>query len=223
MKKYLLRELDSDLKSEIEGYNDVFGNLKSEIEVEVFDAKENIVHFNRTIRKLRYLIKGKAKITMVHEDGKQSIVHFVKPKEYIGELTFLGIEKQPKNVIAICECICLAIPLEQAKESLVNDVNFILQLSRYIGSKLLNRTWFNTKNQNYELKNRLAAYILMSENNGIYQERHTETAEFLGVSYRHLLFTLKSFVEEGLLEKRKKGYKINSPALQVLAKDIDID
>ena len=164
MKKYLLNEMDSTLLSEIEQHKNIFGDIFPSMHVEVFEAKENIIHFNRPITKLRYLVKGKAKITLVHENGKRSIVHFVEPNEFIGELTFLEIEQQHKNVIAISDCICLDISLAEAKEVLLSDAKFLLTLNRYVGTKLLKRTWFNEKIQNYELKNRLAAYILMSEN-----------------------------------------------------------
>ena len=33
-------------------------------------------------------------------------------------------------------------------------------------------------------------------------------AEFLGVTYRHLLYVLAQFVEDGVLEKTKYGYRI---------------
>ncbi len=220
MKKYFLDNMESELQKIINDEGNVFGKL--EFEIEVFQDKEYVIYSHKKIEKLRYMIKGKAKITMLHEDGKQSIVHFVKPKEYIGELTFLGIEKQHKNVISIGESIWISVSMDKAIEFLQSDAEFMMKLSRYIGVKLLNRTWFSSKNQNYELKNRLAAYILMAENNGFYKEKHTMTAEFLGVSYRHLLYVFKSFVEQGLIEKYNNRYLVNIEELKFLAKDIEI-
>jgi hypothetical protein len=77
------------------------------------------------------------------------------------------------------------------------------------------------KNQNYELKNRLASYILLTEYNGVYCEKHTETAEFLGVSYRHLLYTLQQFVKEQFITKQKGGYLIDYEKLRNLSKDVN--
>jgi hypothetical protein len=62
---------------------------------------------------------------------------------------------------------------------------FLHHLSKYSGDKLLERTDHYTAMQDYELKNRLAKYILQIENNGYFQEKLTETAEYVGVSYRH--------------------------------------
>lgn len=222
MKIYPLDPLSNDLAQAVRGYHSIFGSLCNQMEVEVYDPQEPIISFNRPIEKLRYLVKGKAKITLVHENGNQSIVHFVKPEEFIGELTFLEIEKQHKNIIALCECTFMSVPMELAKEVLTKDPDFLFSLSQFIGQKMLYRTHFSSKNQNYELKNRLAAYMLMSEHEGMYTEKHTETAEYLGVSYRHLLHTLKAFSEAGLIEKKGKGYAIHKESLTALAKDIEI-
>ena len=42
----------------------------------------------------------------------------------------------------------------------------------------------------------------------MYRERHTEVADFLGVTYRHLLYVLANFVKRGYLKKTEQGYYI---------------
>lgn len=222
MKKYSIKDIPHELASSIKNYSKVFGSLASNMEVEVFEPKEDIISFSKPIDKLRFMIRGRAKITFIHEDGKQSIVHFAKVGEYLGELTFLEIEKEHKNVTAISKSVFISIDMSLAKEILINDNEFLFGLSQFIGKKMLTRTYFNSKNQNYELKNRLAAYILMSQNNGIYLEKHTETAEYLSVSYRHLLYTFKEFINSGVIVKIKKGYRVDLEALGVLSKDIEL-
>ena len=49
-----------------------------------------------------------------------------------------------------------------------------------------------------------------------------QAAEYLGVSYRHLLYTFKLFLDDGILTKVKKGYGIKEDELRILAKDIEI-
>lgn len=220
MKSYKLADAPDQIGNRITPYNDVFGSLSSSIMVEVYDPKEQVISFDQPITRLRLMLEGKAKITLIHENGNQSIVHFVSPGEFVGELTFLEIEKEHKTIYTISECIFISIDMSDAKKTLKDDSDFLYRLSQFIGSKMLQRTNFNSKNQNYELRNRFAAYILATQHNGIYTEKHTETAEYLAVSYRHLLFTLKAFTEEGLMTKRKKGFVINEHGLSVLAKDI---
>lgn len=44
--------------------------------------------------------------------------------------------------------------------------------------------------------------------NKLYREKHTEAADFLGVTYRHLLYVLADFVRCGYLKKTEQGYSI---------------
>ncbi|MFD1901904.1 hypothetical protein GQR36_21220 [Enterococcus termitis] len=101
------------------------------------------------------------------------------------------------------------LPYHKAKQALLNDNRFLRIIAKYLGKKVLLRVDHFSNNQNYELKHRLAAYMLQTEVAGVYHEKHTETAEFLGVSYRHLMYTLKEFQESGVVEKQDKGYLLN--------------
>lgn len=221
MKTYPPSELTPALQQAVDQISGRFTNILADARVEAFDAGEKIVGAHNKITSLRFLVQGKAKICLVHENGRASILDFIGSGDYIGELSFLEIETQPKDVIAISACICLCFPFSLTQDILTKDAAFLFSLNQYLGKKMLKRSWFHAKSQNYELKDRLAAYILRSETGGVYKEKHTETAEFLGVSYRHLLYTLQQFQQEGLLVKNAKGYKIHSAGLKLLAKDID--
>ena len=63
---------------------------------------------------------------------------------------------------------------------------------------------------------------LLSQEGDLYHEKHTQAAEYLGVSYRHLLYVLAQFIHDGLLTKSKKGYLIkNRKQLSGLALEMD--
>ena len=222
MKSFKLDNITNKLKTKVAPYINVFGLLSPYAIIEIYEPKECVISYDKPITRLRFLIDGKAKISLIHENGNQSIVHFIYPGEFVGELSFLEIEKEHKNIHCISECTFLSIDMDEAKKTLRDDADFLFKLSQFIGEKLLGRTSFNSKNQNYELRNRLAAYILATQHNGVYSEKHTETAEYLSVSYRHLLYTFKTFIDEGLLIKIKKGFEINEEPLATLAKDITI-
>lgn len=86
-------------------------------------------------------------------------------------------------------------------------------ISIYVGN-----TYNYSRNQSYPLDVRLANFILLTSQNGYYREKHTESSEFLGVTYRHLLYVLADFVKRGILTKTNSGYYIsNLAALQKLA------
>lgn len=175
-----------------------------------FKKNESLITYDDANDWFYLLISGTAKIYHIHENGRQSIIHFIQGGEMIGELGLLGVEAQTKAVIAQSDCVCLAISLTENRDRLVNDLVFMKALATYLATKVLSRTERYSQEMNYPLANRLAAFILQTEHEGLYKEKHTEVAEYLGVSYRHLLTVLKDFVDRGLLTKGKSGYRINN-------------
>ena len=179
-----------------------------------YEPGEWLIHSGDQQPPLFYVLQGKAKIFMIHENGRRSLLKFIEQGDFIGELSLLEIEKRTKDVIATDHITCLVIPAVEARRELLNNNEFLLHLSRFLGTKVLQRVDQFTNNQSFELKYRLATYILKSEVNGYYHEKHTETADFLGVSYRHLLYTLRQFQDEGLLTKKGRGFLINTKGLE---------
>ena len=156
-----------------------------------FENQEFIHHQAEPLNYLFYLIKGKAKILKTERNGRQSIVQFLTTGDLIGDLT-----------------------LVQAETVLKNKVLFMQQVSHYLGKKMLQRVDHFTTNQTYELSYRLAELLLVAANQeDVYKEKHTEIAEYLGVSYRHLIYTFKQFRERGFIQKQGTAYHINRLAL----------
>jgi len=222
MKTYKKNHLPQSLQDKVLGFENLYGSLSSVSHLEVYQAKEELISPFKSIDKLRFLLEGRLKISLVHENGSQSIVHFAHPGDFIGELTFLGVEKDHKCVTCLSESIFISVDMNQAKHILKKDADFLFKLCQFVGDKMLRRTNFAAKSQTYDLKHRLAAYILACEVDGIYKEKHTETAEYLSVSYRHLLHTIKGFLDDQVLVKDKTFYHVNISKLKDLAQDIVI-
>lgn len=181
-----------------------------------FNSNEFIHRETEDLRYLFYLLDGKAKILKNQTNGKRMILQFLEEHDFIGELTLVGAEETTKNVVSIGRTVCLALPIEYAKNEWMNELAFVKMLSRYIGKKLLKRMEHFTTNQTFELKYRLAELLLTVSVDDLYKEKHTEIAEYLGVSYRHLLYTLKKFREDGLIQKQTSHYLIHPEKLQQL-------
>ncbi|WP_410984820.1 transcriptional regulator YeiL [Bacillus cereus] len=192
------------------------------IEVHSFQKKELICNEGEELPYLYYLISGKTKIYMNHQNGKTSLINFVKAPSFIGELGLIGIETVTKGIEAIEPCICLALPLKDCQHLLLQDAHFLQQLCKFIGEKTITRTEQYAKNYNYPLENRLAAFILLTEQNDCYLEKHTEASEYLNVSYRHLLYVLKQFCQQNWLKKEGRMYFIQDrEQLQQLADELN--
>lgn len=193
-------------------------------EVHFFQKKETICQEGDQFPYLYYLISGKAKIYMSHKNGKISLIKFEEAPSIIGELGLIGAEKQARGIEAMEPCVCLAIPLKMYRGQLLQDNRFLQCLCKLIGEKTINRTEKYAKSYGYPLENRLAAFILLTEQNGCYVEKHTEVSEYLNVSYRHLLYVLNRFCRQKYLKKEGRKYLIQDrKQLQALADEIDRD
>ena len=137
-----------------------------------------------------------------------------------------GVEfySEPRAVQAIEECWCLALPMKHYRPLLLNDTLFLRKLCVTLSHKNYRNIVSLTQNQSFPLVNRLAAFILLSQEGDLYHEKHTQAAEYLGVSYRHLLYVLAQFINDGLLIKSKKGYLIkNRKQLSGLALEMGVE
>ncbi|MFT5874853.1 MAG: CRP/FNR family putative post-exponential-phase nitrogen-starvation transcriptional regulator [Clostridium sp.] len=202
--------------------NDIFSfDMLPYLHLVQFNIGEFILNEGSTSEYLYYLIDGKAKLYLTHKNGKVSIINFIESPCFIGEMELIGTQAESNGVQALTICHCFAISVIDCKDKLLNDIKFLKYLCIFLSNKAINNTSNYTKNQSYPLENRLAAFILLTSNNLLYTEKHTETSEFLGVSYRHLLYVLADFCKTGILHKEDCGYKIiNLSSLNKLVKEM---
>ncbi|WP_077609496.1 transcriptional regulator YeiL [Clostridium sp. Marseille-P2415] len=158
---------------------------------------------------LIFLIDGNAKLFLTHENGKITIIDFLKSPTLFGEMEFMRAQKFTNGIIALDKCICILLPIRETDHLLRNDIKFLNYLCLFLCKKALRNTSNYATNQNYPLVNRLARFILLSADGEIYNRKHTEVAEYLGVSYRHLLHVFALFCEANILQHTdKKEYII---------------
>lgn len=178
-----------------------------------FANNEHINHAGTSMHYLFLILSGTAKILKTEANGRQLILHFLHASDYVGDLTLVKAESDTKDVVAIGEVVCLAMPMAYAQNVLAQDITFLTALSRYIGVKLVGRVEHYALNQTFELKYRLAHLLLEVSVDDYYQQKHTEIAEYLGVSYRHLLQNFSDFKQLGYITKSGKGFTINRQLL----------
>ena len=174
-----------------------------------FEPNEAILQEGSKPTYLYYMLSGRAKLFLSHKNGSISLINFLSAPCFIGEMELLDKEKSSDGVTAISACICFAVKISDCGKKMLNDTIFLQYLCKSLSHKAIGNTYNYSINQSYPLRVRLASFILMTSIDGKYQERHTEVAEFLGVTYRHLLFVLAEFAKEGLLIKTDGGYRIS--------------
>lgn len=175
-----------------------------------FQPEEFIIREGERPSCLYYLVDGRAKLFLSQENGKVSLINFLEGPCFIGEMELLDETRLPQGVKAISLCRCYQIEVSECREKLLQDTKFLRYLCTFLSEKATQNTNNYMRNQSYPLKNRFAEFILKMSINGYYREPHTEVAEFLGVTYRHLLYVLAQFVQEGILQKTNQGYYITN-------------
>lgn len=172
----------------------------------------------QTTQRLIYLVRGRVKCTVSHENGAVTVLDFAQGPCFLGEMELLGVQAVTSAVTALTHCQGWVIDLAGCREKLLADPVFLKALCVYSNEKLLRISAAAARNQSYPLKNRLATFVLDTQRQGLYREPHTEAAAYLGVTYRHLLYVLADFVKEGLFEKTPQGYRIlDQKGLEALA------
>lgn len=188
------------------------------------DAGEYIVKEGERPAYLFYLARGRAKLYVTLSNGRVSLIDFFAAPCFIGEMELLNENFEARAVQTIETSWCLALPVKRYRTLLLNDVLFLRNLCVLLSRKNYRNIVTSTQNQSFPLTNRLAAFILLTQNEGVYCEKHTQVAEYLGVSYRHLLYVFAQFHREGMLKKLKCGYLIIGwEALTALAREMDPD
>lgn len=190
-------------------FSEIFDmDIRPYLELKEFEPDEFIMREGERSEYLYYLTEGRAKLFLSQENGRISLINFIEAPCFIGEMELLDEQRLPQGVKAISLCKCYRIRMSECREELLRDTRFLQYLCRFLSEKATKNTNNYMRNQAYPLKVRFAEFILKMSVNGYYREPHTEVAEFLGVTYRHLLYVLAQFVEEGMLEKMKHGYRI---------------
>ncbi|WP_299997450.1 cyclic nucleotide-binding domain-containing protein [uncultured Clostridium sp.] len=156
---------------------------------------------------LYFLVSGKLKVFSHSTSGKIMSLNLFNSFEIIGEIGSLWNNPPTASVQASSKAYCIGISMKH-RDILLNDVIFLRYICKNLGERLSymnNTTCINL----YEpLENRLASFILKTEENGVFSYNLTECAELLCASYRHLLRVINLFCSTNKLIKEGKSYKI---------------
>lgn len=186
-----------------------------------FAPGEVIISENEFPHTLYYLTEGRVKFHTTHANGKISIMRFGQAPFFLGEMELLDPTVPARGATAITPCACYMIDTTQCREKLLADARFLRHICLFLCERNRSTVSHYTQSVAYPLQNRLAAFLLLTARSGVYRERHTEAAEYLGVSYRHYLYVLADFCKKGYLQKTPQGYLLRDrDALHALEAEI---
>lgn len=172
-----------------------------------FPKGSNIFKVGESISRCYYICSGAVKIYIDHENGRRSILDFAGREDWLGELSIFCNEDFTKENKVVDDICCLEFDLEFIRDMCKKDAEVSFYFASYISSKLMARSFRLSEYLNYSLEKRLASFILTHHKQGLYGISHTDVSEYMNVSYRHILFVMKKFCDEGIM-KKEKGYFI---------------
>ena len=182
---------------------------------------EYLFRTDDAVNRLYFLVEGRAKSYIIHPNGRESLLAFPGPGTVMGDMELVGSVTESYMVQALEPCIAIELNLRDCREQVLGVAKFLLLLCRLMGNKLYRKDAHLSAVQSFTLKSKLAEFIFMTQSDGVFSEPLTQTAQYLGVSYRHLQRAVAHFCESGILKREEKKYRIvGRAALENLAGDI---
>jgi len=170
---------------------------------------------------LYIILDGNCKVFKTLKNGKTILLCCYEDIQILGEFEFFGDSLAKTNIQALKDTYCLAISVNLYRDLIMSDNKFLQFICRQTCAKI-DRNNINTAiNLSYPLEQRLAGYIFIMQNDGVFSGNYTMLAEYLGCSHRHLLRTLHLLCNDNLIEKKEATYLIKDiSALEHLADGI---
>jgi CRP-like cAMP-binding protein len=176
-----------------------------------YEAGETLIHVGSYIDNMLLILEGRAKVCHYTANGRSLILCYAS-SGFMGDLEAMCGIKNSTTVAAMTDLICLAIPWRVNEAYLRGNPVFLNALCQDLANKLLYSGSHAASAALRSCEGRLCAYLLEFSYKGVFSELLTETASYVGMSYRHMLRILNRLCREGLLEKGSSGYRILDPA-----------
>ena len=182
-------------------------HYQKQLRLVVYGADEAICQQDDQLTALSLVVKGKVKIVRRLFNGKDYILDISTHPNLIGDIELLTGQAIVSSVIALDKVWVVQLPLSNRQE-LLSDSTFLYMVGKGLATSLYQQNIQAASNIGYSVKERLATHILSIENQGHFQPELHLMADSFGTSYRHLLRTIKDFLEKNIISKQGKNYQI---------------
>lgn len=182
-------------------------HYQKQLRLVAYGAEEAICQQDDQLTALSLVVKGKVKIVRRLFNGKDYILDISSSPNLIGDIELLTGQAIVSSVIALDKVWVVQLPLSNRQE-LLSDPTFLYMVGKGLATSLYQQNIQAASNIGYSVKERLATHILSIENQGHFQLELHLLADSFGTSYRHLLRTIKDFLEKKIISKQGKNYQI---------------
>ncbi|MCL6103578.1 MAG: Crp/Fnr family transcriptional regulator [Bacteroidetes bacterium] len=184
-----------------------------------YDKGEIIIYEGSEIKDFIYLKSGLVKLSRKGTDGKDQIISFAKPFDFVSLLSVFSSSTYNYTVTALDETIICAIVLEKIKAvALINGeftMGLMTRVSEATDKIILNNLEIRRKN----LKGRIAhvilyfAHYIYNNNKFELPISRREIAEYIGMTTENVIRTLSEFRKDHILKFDGKQIEIENEKL----------
>ncbi|MGG3670734.1 Crp/Fnr family transcriptional regulator [Bacillus nitratireducens] len=196
----------------LKAYNmlEIFSGISTDnFQVNHFEKGKLICDKDDEINRLYFVVKGKVKVYTITPEGKKLILRFINPLAIVGDIELIQNSKAHNVVEACSDVVAISITNTVIRNKLLHVPIFMMFLLENIANTLKISTRFTALNLLYPVEVRVASYLLSistDSNGNMYKEDLDSTsvssiADFIGVSYRHVIRVSQKFYSEKLIEK----------------------
>jgi len=174
-----------------------------------YDYGETLMETGSQMKYIMIIIKGETRVSTTSANGRNLILSYYVQEGILGDLEFMTNEDYVFNTVtAQSPTLVLAIPYQEYRLSLMNNLVFIRKLAQDLAFKTMDNSNNYTERSLLSAEARLCRYIIATSRNNIFMEIMNDVAMSTGMSYRHLHRILAKLCKEEVLEKRVNGYYI---------------
>lgn len=189
-----------------------------------YDKGKIIIWEGSEIKDFTYLRSGLVKLSGKGTDGKDQIISFAKPFDFVSLLSVFSSSIYNYTVTALDSTIICAIDLEKLKAVALKKREFtmglMIRVSEATDRIILNNLDIRRKN----LKGRVA-HVLLYLANHIYKGNkfelpisRREIAEYIGMTTENVIRTMSEFRKDGILKFDGKEIEIvNEKLLETIS------
>ncbi|MBU2494227.1 MAG: Crp/Fnr family transcriptional regulator [Bacteroidetes bacterium] len=159
-------------------------------------------------------LKGSIKIFRTTAEGKESVVHLIKPFNVFADIPLFEGNNYPVSAETLEECLVLFVPKDSFINLIKEDPNISLKMLAGFAKRLKELVVQVDDLTTKEVKNRLAKYLLKeikNNNTEILPEPFVKIsipkkalASFLGTITETLSRTFKKFQDQGIIKIKGK-------------------
>ncbi len=181
------------------------------LQLHQFQQHEFIVEEKTDVKYLYLVLEGESRVSPASINGKSGLLEFIFPMDVIGCLEYFAKDQYYYSVEALSVCTFLAIPVSSIETHFTHNIPFYKYMCENM-AKLMKRTSSRySSSLLYPLKNRLAKYlsdVSSMQNTSSIKINQTQTAEYFGVTSRHLRRILAELEDELILSRQGSHIKI---------------